>query len=125
MANDIGTGTTFTLAGFTPEVLDVQWGGISRESIEMSHMATTVARDFVPTDLYDAGELTIEFLYDPTEDPPYSGAAASIAINYTGGGAGFIWTATGFMTNVDIGVPFEDRMTATGTFKMTGAIVGS
>tara|TARA_R110000803_G_scaffold43701_3_gene93018 strand:+ start:7764 stop:8132 length:369 start_codon:yes stop_codon:yes gene_type:complete len=121
MANDIGTGTTivFGTSGWTAEILDVGWGGISRESIEMSHMGTTTARIFVPTDLYDPGELTIEFLYDPAEDPPFAGAAETVTVTYPGAAT---MIATGFMTNLDIGVPFEDRMTGTGTIKFTGAI---
>ena len=120
---DISTGITITFStGFFAEILDVSPPGSSRESIQTSHMGTTNAHTFTPADLVDWGELVVEMAFNPSTAIPIGGAAETITITFPDSGAA-VWTFTGFMTGFEPSAPLEDRMTATATIKVTGAVV--
>lgn len=116
---DIGTGSTITFAGYSAEVLDISWSGISREAIDISHMGTTGGRAFKPGDLYDPGEITVEYHFKSTAAPPMTATADTITITFPDLAD---WSAQGFMTGFEFHDPLEDKMTARATFKITGAI---
>ena len=121
---DIGTGSTLTFAGFTPEILSLSWSGISREAIDTSHMGTVGARTFLPGDLHDPGELTAEVHLKSTEAPPITAAATTLTLTFpaVGTAATDAWTASAFMTGFELTDPLEDKMTGSATFKITGDI---
>lgn len=120
MAIEIGTGTTITFdSGFFAEIQSISWTGISRESIPSSHMGTTTALTFSPTNLYDPGELEVELHFDPTETPPYGSAAETCTVTFPDGST---WVASAFMTEFQVQDPFEDKIVATATLKFSGAI---
>lgn len=119
---DVGTGTAITFdSGFFAEILSVNWSGISRESIDTSHMGTTGGMTFTPGDLYDPGELQVEMAFVPGTSPPYDGAAETCTVTWPDAGAA-TWAASGFMTGFEVTGPLEERMTATGTVKLSGNI---
>lgn len=124
MATNIGTGTTVTFgtSAFTFDLLSVNWDSIAREAINTSHMGTTGAHTFMPTDLVDNGEIQIEGAFIGNLDPPIDGAVETITVNVAGAGAGHQWAASGFMTNFSLGIPLEEKMTFTATLKVSGAI---
>ncbi len=115
-----GNGTTITMAGYSANILDLSWSS-SRDSIETSHMGTTTAKTFIPDDLYDLGEITLETEFLTTTLPPIGGAAETLTISMGGLGASNTWEGSGFLTGFDISVPMGNRMTATMTWKMTAA----
>lgn len=122
----VGTGTTLTLATstWTVEIQDINFSGWSREFIDTSHMGTTTARTFSPHDLYDGGEVTIDYHFNPdtaTNLPPIGAAAETFTIGSISNTNDDI-SFSGFVTNNDISIPFEDKMTGTVTIKVTGAI---
>ncbi len=125
---ETGNGTTLTLTDGSYEspavsILDISWSS-SRDSIETSHMGTTTAKTFIPDDLYDLGEITVETEFLTTTLPPIDGAVETkLEIDMGGLGASNKWAGSGFMTGFDISVPMGDRMTATMTWKMTAAFV--
>lgn len=128
---DIGTGATLTFgtSSVTLEILSIEISDISREAIDTTHLETANARTFMPTDLYDPGTMEIEVLYDDdnvsSNQIPFSAAAETLTIEWpavapaTTGGQ---FVTTGFITNVSISTPLEDRITATISFKFSGAI---
>lgn len=125
MATGIGTGTTITFgtSAFSADILDVSGPNLQRGSVDLSHMGTTTARTFVPTDLYDGGEVTFDILFDPADAlPPINGDAETITIDPAGVGATDTLQFSGFMTGFEYGFPFEDRMTASVTVKVAGAV---
>lgn len=126
MATNIGTGTTvlFGTSSFSADVLNVSWSGISRESINTSHMGTTNDHTFMPADLVDNGEISMEIAFIGTLSPPIitNGAAETITIDWAGGSTGHKWSASAFQTGFEINGPLEDKMTATLTLKVTGAV---
>ena len=119
---DISTGITITFStGFLAEILDVSPPGSSRESIQTSHMGTTNAHTFTPADLVDWGELTVEMAFAPGTTPPITSVAEEIVITFPDSGAS-TWTFSGFMTGFEPSAPLEDRMTASATIKVSGAV---
>ncbi len=88
---DIGTGATivFGTSGFTAEVMSISIDGIDRESIETTHLGTTVpaanqygGRTYIPGDLADPGTTTIEINFNPDTLPPIGLAAETITITF-------------------------------------------
>jgi len=119
---DVGTGSTITFSsGFFGEILSIGWSGISREAIETSHMGTTGGRTFIPGDLYDPGELSVELNFEATDDvtTPIAAAAETVTVTFPGSDT---WAASGFMTSFEITDPLEDKMTASATIKFSGDI---
>lgn len=118
---EISTGTTIAFESFFAEILSFEHSGMERGSVDVSHMGTTGQREFIPTDLYDAGELTVEMHFDATQLPPMdvSNTPSSCLITFPGG-SGSTWTGTAFMTNFAYSAPLEDKMTATATLKYDG-----
>lgn len=126
MATNIGTGTTvlFGTSSFSADVLNVSWSSISREVVNTSHMGTTNDHTFMPVDLVDNGEITMEIAFIGTLSPPIitNGAAETITVDWAGAGTGHKWSASAFQTGFEITGPLEDKMTATLTLKVTGAV---
>lgn len=125
MPTDIGTGATLSFTGdWDAEILSLSWDGISREAIDTSHMGTTVARTFIPTDLYDPGELTVEFNLDPDYDieTVMTATAETVAVVLQDGAGTANWSASGFMTSYSLNAPLEDKQTGSATIKLSGSI---
>jgi len=119
----VGTGTTISFStGFFAEILSVSGPNATRVSIPTSHMGTSAAHTFVPGDLTDWGEMTVELAFDPSVTPPIASAAESIVINFPDSDTS-TWTFTGFMTGFSPSTPLEERATASCTIKVTGAVV--
>lgn len=123
---DVTTGASITFSsGFFAEITNIGHSGINRGSVDVTHMGTTDAREFMPTDLYDAGELSVELQFDPDSSPPIDQAAETVTVTFptpSGGVSGATWAADGFMTDFEYTGPLEDKMTATATIKFTGTI---
>ena len=124
MATDIGTGTTVTFgtSAFSADILNVDWSGITRESVNTSHMGTTSDHTFMPTDLVDNGTIVMEIAHIATLSPPIitNGPAETVTVRWAGHATA--WAASAFQTEYSIGAPLEDKMTGTLTLKVTGAI---
>lgn len=123
---DLATGTTiaFATSSFTAEILDISISGISRNSHDMGHHGTTGGRPFKPDKTYDPGEITIEILYDPDDQPPITGSPEQVTITTpvpSGSSNGATHVVSAFVTNFDIGLPFEDRMIGSITLKASGS----
>lgn len=124
---DTGFGTTITFqSGWFASVTSAQWGGIKRESIDTTHMASTSGwATFMPSDIKDAGELTVEMLFDAdtTFITPIGAAAESVTFTFpieTGHSTAATWACSGFLTSFEIGVPMDDKMTSTAKIKFSG-----
>ena len=126
MAADTGTGSTVTFgtSGWAGEILDINFDGFNREAIDTTHLGTTTARTFMPSDLYDPGELTLEVQFDGDDGPPIA-AAETITITFplkSGDTTAGNWAGSGFVTGFSFGLPLEGKQTGTMTIKFTGAI---
>ena len=118
----IGTGITlaFGTSAFACHLLDVGLDGVSRNAIQTSHMGSTGYHTYIVSALTDGGSLSIDFAYDPNDDPPVGAVAETITITFPPSQG--TMTFTGFMTDFSFSAPFEDKMTASATIKVAGTI---
>jgi hypothetical protein len=120
---DLGQGTSITFqTGFLANLLSIDWGGIERASVETSTLATTGGKTFMPGDLYDPGELSVEMQFDTDSAwiTALTAAAETVTITWPDAETA---AASGFMTGFEItNVTSEGVMTATATIKFTGTI---
>ncbi len=129
---DVTTGlaVVFGTSGFSGNIMNVGFPGISRESIDTSHLGTSLpsagnfgAKTFIPADLVDAGEFTLEVHFNPLSAPPIEDAAEVVTVTWplvSGDATSSIWVFTAFTTGFDITGPLDDKMVATMTMKITG-----
>lgn len=135
MANDIGQGTTISFGGIltnasntsTFKVNAVNWGGISRDVVDASHMLTSGGKEFVASENYDPGELSVEIHFDPSVNPiaPMTNATTAqvVAVRFANGGTTTaMWSAYGFLSGFEAGAPKDDMMTGTVTIKLSGSV---
>lgn len=121
----LGTGITISFSsGFLAQIENVDWAGMHREAIRSSHHGTTNWHTFEPANLVDPGELRIGIRFAAETDPPIDSAAETITVTIPSDGAGgdSTWAASGFMTDFEWGVPFEEFQRATATLKLSGAV---
>ena len=124
----LGTGATiaFATTAFVSEVLSIGGSGMSRASVETSHLATAADMTFIPGDLVDRGEIELELHLDPDQDIPINQPTEVITLTFAlvpGDATAANWVFNGFMTAFDFTVPLEGKMVATATIKITGPIV--
>lgn len=110
--------------GFFLEILSIGWSGFSRDVIETTNMNSGSSKDFKPDEIYDPGELEVEFHFFPGTQPALEvgDVATSCVVDFGGGGDGSKWSATAFMTNFSITANMGEKLTATATLKFTGDI---
>ena len=122
----IGTGTTvvFGTSAFAAELMSVGVSGISRETVDSSHMGTTDYRTYIVGKLADPGEMSMEINFDPADEPPWNDDAETVTITFPDnpGGAGSTWAASMAVTDFEATDALEDKMTATLTLKILSAI---
>ena len=104
---DTGNTSAVTISGWSGTVIRFQCPEFTREALEDTDIATSNQKTFVPDDLYDPGELEIEFFWDQsaTNFPPIGGAAESVSLafplksgevtNATLAGTAFVVSSTG------------------------------
>jgi hypothetical protein len=120
----LGTGTTVTFgtSGFSAAIMDANWSGITRGSVQTSHMGTTNDHTFIPTNLVDNGTVELTIQFNGSESPPIitNGATETVTIDWAG--SGNTWAASCFQTDFSITATNEDLVTGDLTLKVTGAI---
>jgi hypothetical protein len=116
-----GHGLTMTFSGFSANIVSLSGPNLSRESIDKTHMGTTNWKEFMPADLADAGEVSMEVEFAPDALPPILGATGALAITW-GSVEADVWTCQAFMTGFSVSAGESGaRMMASATFKLTGA----
>lgn len=128
MAVDIGTGATITFGSTAIALIveSIEHSGISRESIDVSHLATTGGRTMIPGDLYNPGEIVIEGLLEQLlidEMVTKIGAVAE-TITVTLPDTGTI-AASGFVKEMEYGIPLDDKMTFSMTIQLSDEITAT
>lgn len=114
--------------GDVGSIISMSVDGMTRDSIDKSTMdSTNKFREFI-SGMADAGEITVEINYNGA-----SGASANDLNTAFQLGDAEEWTFTlpdtskvvaqGFITNLGIAVPFDDKITQSFTIKLTGVPV--
>jgi hypothetical protein len=93
--------------------------GGAREAIETSDLATTGGREFIPSDLVDYGELSIEGAWAGTATP-IAGAAEVVTVTIGTTSGNKTWSGSGFVTAWETGVPMDDLVSYSLTIKCSG-----
>lgn len=119
---DQGTGTTivFGTSGFTADIESISLSGIERESIPTSHLGTVDWQTFMPADLADPGESSLNFQFDPADadDIPINAAAETITITWPDGTTR---ECSGFIrSGPEVTAEFNQKMMASAVIKWTG-----
>jgi len=116
----------FATSGFSAEVLDVDWGGISRDAIDVTHQASPAdaagsfgRREFLPKDFSDPGELTFGIHFNPDTEVPIDAAPEVVTVTWPSGAT---WAGTGFITSYEPSAPLDDKMTGNITVKFSGQV---
>ena len=131
MANDIGQGTYVTFgsifgtAATCYKVNNVGLSGVSRDVVDASHLLTTGGKEFIGSEYYDPGELTLEIHHDPSLNPlsllTNVGTAQVCTIIFANGGNSTAkWSAYGFASAFEASAPKDDMMTGSLTIKLSG-----
>lgn len=117
---DTGLGTTIAFSSsFLARVQSMEISGIERAELESTTMASTAGgKTFLPGDLYDPGEMTVEMQFDTDAAPPITGAAETVTITWPDLET---WACSGFLKSISVNVTPEEIMTATAVIKFTGA----
>ncbi len=123
---DEGTGCTVTFAttGFAAYLLSVGGPAAERIAIETTHMGTTGSHTFQPGDLVSR-TLDLEFAFDPSLSPPMHSAAETVTVRFpvpSGLTNGATWAASMFFTGYTPGAAIGERMTASATLQISGAV---
>ena len=140
-AAHIGTGTYLTFGGVftgTPatsvyQITSCGWSGISRPEVETTHMGTPVSpktfggKTWIPGDLVDPGELSVEGHFNPALAPPIEQAQGALTLVFPAGIATATnqtasWSAVASCTSFSMGDPMEDKMTFDATFKLSSTV---
>lgn len=117
---DTGIGTAIAFSsGFLSRVLSLEISGIEREELDGTTMASTGnAKQFVPADLYDPGEMTIEGQFDTDVAPPITAVAEAITITWPDAET---WACSGFLKSFSVNATPQEIMTYTAVIKFTGS----
>ena len=114
-----GATLTFSTSAFSANLLSLDGPSRSREAIDSSHMGTSTNMTYIPASLSDGGELSVEFEFDSSLTPPIDAVAETITIAWSDGGSD---SFEGFMTAYSPSAAIGERMTASATIKISGAI---
>jgi hypothetical protein len=131
MAKDIGQGTFVTFGSIVGSaatqyaVNSVSLGGVSRDVVDASHLLTSGGKEFIGSEYYDPGELTLEIHHDPSLNPvnllTNVGTAQVCTIIFANGGTSTAkWSAYGFASAFEASAPKDDMMTGSLTIKLSG-----
>jgi hypothetical protein len=133
MPADIGQGSFVTFGSVVGaaathyRINSISLGGVSRDVVDASHMLTTGGKDFVASEYYDPGELSIEIHHDPSINPVnlltnVSTTQPCIIVFANGGSNTTQWSAYGIASGFAASAPKDDMMTGTLTIKLTGSL---
>lgn len=133
MAIDIGQGTYVTFgtivgnAATQYKVNSVSLGGVSRDVVDASHLLTSGGKEFIASEFYDPGELSLEIHHDPSLNPvallTNVSTAQVVQIIFANGGTSTLaWSAYGFASAFEATAPKDDMMTGSLTIKLSGSL---
>ena len=119
----IGTGTTiaFGTSNYSAEIIDITLPEAVREKVDVTHMGSTDAREYMPKTLIDWGPLTIEVGFVSGTLPPIQGDPETVTITFPTSGSP-TWEFQGFVSKFSPKVPLEDKATATLVVEVDGMI---
>lgn len=124
---DTGFGSTITFqSSLIGQIRNITVDGWERPVINTSHMATANNHDtFIPGDLANPGQITVEMLFDVNSNWKTAMTAAAETVTLTlpiqsGHSSAATFACSGFLVSVSKVIPFDDVMTCTAVIQLTG-----
>lgn len=127
----LGTGISVAFQGVTFELYKADPPAPKREFADVTHMLSTNYREFIPHDLFDPGQGTLDAAFDPSTDVGggvLSGAAIMTIYFPTRTAADGStqaaknWSFSAALVDYKPTAAMEEKMTASLTVKCLGAI---
>lgn len=126
---DTGTGATFSLSvsNQSSAIRSITMPEFAVEDIETTHLGTTNFKTYIPSDLTEPGEITIEYLFDATSDAIIARGADEIVtvtwpIHTTGNTTNATFVADGYVRSIKLpDFAVGELQIATLVFKLNGA----
>jgi len=119
-----GHSTTLSIgATAIGQILSISGPNQTRDAIDISNMGSTSKwKEYIPG-MLDAGECTLDVVYDGTSvasslSSLLTATANTITITFPDSGT---WAASGFITSLGHSIPYEDKVTQSVGIKFTGA----
>jgi hypothetical protein len=90
-------------------------------------LLTSGGKEFIGSEYYDPGELTLEIHHDPSLNPinllTNVSTAQAVSIIFANGGTTTArWSAYGFASAFEASAPKDDMMTGSLTIKLSGTL---
>ena len=122
---DDGCGLTIEFAnGFLAGIRNVTFGPLERKAIDSSHTQTEEGwQTFFPGCLKNPGELTIDVIHNPDQEPPIDDDEETVKVSWpvpAGKTNAAKWECKGFMISYEATGPHDDLMTAKTVVKFSG-----
>lgn len=117
-----GTTITFGTSSFSANLISVNGPSVTRDDIDNTHMGTSDAKAYLPSALYDGGEVSLTVEHDASLAVPIDQDAETITIDWAGQGS--TWAFSGYVKGCTPGAAIGERMESEITIKVTGAVTG-
>jgi hypothetical protein len=124
--SDSATGSKLQYINFTAKLISISGVDMTRDSVNKTTIDNDSGwMDFTPSTLVDPGQVSCVVEYDLTTVntiPPIDAAPSILYITYGTHRVSNLWYAYAYLTAWSTGAAIGTRLTATATFKLTGAI---
>lgn len=127
MATDVGPGdgTLITHLELDYLVENITWDGHEIGEVGTADLTAT-SRTWVAGNIIEFGTLTCDLEWDPSQDvPTLGGAATALVLTPQGAGTPDIYTANAYVRSVGAVIPLGAKMTGTLVFRLTSVWVKS
>lgn len=107
---------------FQLELLDISPPAAEAKSIDMTHMGSTDFKEYIPGKIIEWGDCEFEVAWDPNIHPDLLNTTNEDSVWTivfpTPDDIGYYWKFKGYISNIGVQVPLEDRITANITIQV-------
>ena len=123
-----GASIVFGTTSFSGNIVSMNQDGVTRDDIDITHLGTTVAKDYDPAGLYEGGTYALVVQFDPetVTTVPYNSSKETVTLSYaisnssnaTKGTAAF----TAYINSFDFNLEVNTLSLANITLKVASSI---
>lgn len=116
----VATKVVGTFAGVTFKITDIDYGGVTAETVDVTHQLSSSEFKEYMAGLRDGGEITFNGIFDPTSaNTLIAGTQGTLTISREGWSKQL--TCTAILTNIgSMSANLGQRVNTKATFKITG-----
>lgn len=112
----IGHGTQFSFGSFTGDLRSISWDGMEAAEIDTTHMLSEEGWMEFIAGLANAGEISLNLIFDPAVPPPLRESGTAL-ITFT---TGRQWSCAAFCKSGGQEIPHDELMEQDVSFKLSG-----